>query len=96
MSKYKTEEPWLYVEITKPTTEEIESYYTRNNEMKTSGTAQGAISVFKKAKILHTFDEIKYPIGSNWMIGEVPGIRINFFGEKLTMIQKTNLYARID
>jgi len=96
MSKYKTEEPWLYVEVTKPTTEEIESYYSKNDEMKTSGSAQGAISVFKKVEIIHTFSNKKYPIGSIWMIGEVPGIKINFFGEKLTMIQKTNLYARIN
>jgi hypothetical protein len=96
MSKYKTEEPWLYVDIIKPTTEEVESYYEKNDEMKTSGSAQGAISVFKKVKIIHTFDSKKYPIGSIWMMGEAPGIRVNYFGEKITMIQKINLYARIN
>ena len=96
MSKYKTEEPWLYIDIIKPTEEETDSYYSRNNEMKTSSTAQGSPSAFKIAKIVHTFDEAKYPIGSTFMMGEVPGTKINFFGEKIIMIQKSNLYARID
>jgi hypothetical protein len=29
------------------------------------------------------------------MMGESPGIKINFFGEKITAIQEKDLYARI-
>jgi len=94
MNKYKMQEGRFLVEIEKPTKEQVESYWLANNEFK-SMDASNDPKVFKKATIKHTFSEEKYPIDSVWMMGESPGIIINFFGEKLTMIQEKDLHAQI-
>lgn len=95
MSKYKTREGILFVEIVKPTSEQVNSYYSNTGEFKTSGNSDDNPRVFKKAIIKHTFCEDKFPLDSEWIMGEVPGMKINFFGEKLILLQEKDLYARI-
>lgn len=94
-NKYKTVEGWFFVEIEKPTQPQLDSYYKVNGEVRSSNSA-GTPVEFKKAIIKHTCDEARFPIDSVWMMGEAPGIKINFFGEKITAIQEKDLYARID
>lgn len=96
MSKYTTAEGIFYVSIEEPTKKQVKSYYDKTGEIESSGTNSNAPKTFKKATILHTFDEKKYPINSLWMMGESPGLIINFFGDKLIMIQEKDLYARIN
>lgn len=96
MSNYKTVNSWFFVDIEKPSQTQIDSYYSNTGEIKSSGSSAGAPVIFKRATIKHTFDEEQFPVGSVWMMGESPGITINFFGEKLTAIQEKDLYARID
>lgn len=91
----KTIEPFLSVEIIKPTQEDLDAYYKNTGEIKISGTSQNAPREFKKAKVISTYNDKKYPIDSVWMMGESPGMKINFFGDKIIMIQKKDLYARI-
>lgn len=96
MKTFKMEEPWLVVDILKPTEEEENIYYIKNNELKSSDSASNSSPrVFKQATIKQTFDEVKYPLESTWMMGESNGVTINFFGDKLVMIQTKDLYARI-
>lgn len=95
-NKYKTVDGWFFVEIEKPTQAQLDSYYKTTGEVRSSTKSAGSPVEFKKAIIKHTCDESKYPIDSVWMMGEVPGIKINFFGEKITAIQEKDLYARID
>lgn len=95
MNLNKTLKPFFSVEITKPTTEEINLYYENTGDIKISSSSQNSPREFKKAKILSTYNEKKYPVGSVWMMGESPGLKINFFGDKIIMIQKKDLYARI-
>lgn len=95
MNKYKTQDGIFFVEIQQASQEKINSYYTTNNELKTSGNSDNNPRIFKKAIIKHTFCEEKYPIDSVWMMGEVPGMKINFYGEKLILIQEKDLYAKI-
>ncbi|MFT6125889.1 MAG: hypothetical protein ACJAVA_000331 [Flavobacteriaceae bacterium] len=95
MNRYKTQEGLFFVEIVKPTKDQIESYYSNNNEFKSTGSSEDNPRVFKKAIIKNTFCVEKYPVDSEWMMGEVPGMKINFFGEKLIMIQEKDVYARI-
>lgn len=93
MSNRKQMEEGLFlVDFIEPTKEQIESYYVKNKEMKSGNGPK----TYKKAVILHTSDETKYPVGSTWMIGETPGNIINFFGEKFIEIQTRDLHARID
>ena len=96
MSNYKMEEGKLSVEIIKPSQKEIKSYYTNTGEIETSSQSESSPRVFKKAIILSTFDSINYPVNSSWIMGESPGMKVNFFGEKLVLIQQKDLYARID
>ena len=96
MSKYKTVEGIFYVDIVSPSNEEKESYFTKNGEIKSSSNTASTPRAMQKATILHTCNETTFPIGSTWMIGETPGLTINFFGEKLTMIQLKDIYARIN
>lgn len=87
-------EGWLKVEIESPTKEVVESYYEINKKLKIKG--DNPPRVFKKAKILGTFDSLKYPVNSVWMMGESEGIEINFFGESIRLIQEKDIYERID
>lgn len=64
--------------------------------MKSSSSSADSPRIFKKAIIRNTFDEEKYPVDSVWMMGESPGMKINFFGEKIIEIQEKDLHARID
>ena len=96
MSKYKTAEGIFYVDIECPSKEEIASYFTNNDEFQTTSTTAATPRVMQRATILHTCNETTHPIGSIWMMGESPGMTINYFGEKLTMIQLKDIYARID
>lgn len=87
MSKYTTVEGVFFVKIEKaPKTEDIQS----------SSNTASALKTFKKAIIKHTFDEEKFPIDSEWIMGEAPGMNIIFFGEEITVIQEKDLYARIN
>lgn len=96
LSKYTTVDSMFFVEIVKPTPEQVKSFYAKNTgEIKSSDSAN-APKEFKKAIIKHTCNEEKYPIDSVWMMGESPGIKINFFGDLITAIQEKDLYARID
>lgn len=85
----------FFVDIEAPSQEAIDSYYDSSGDIKSSSDKNGP-RVFKKATILHTWNEKKFPIGSVWMMGESPGMTINFFGKKFTAIQEKDLYARID
>ena len=96
MSKYKTVESLFYVDIERPSKEEINSYYTDNDEFQSTSNTASTPRVMQKATILHTCNETTHPIGSVWMMGESPGTLINYFGEKLTMIQLKDIYARIN
>lgn len=89
----KTEEPWLFVEIEKLDQLEVDSYYEKNKEFKNTGAT--APYIFRVAVIKNTFDEEKYPVGSKWMIGDAPAMKVNFLGEKITMIKQLNLYGKI-
>ena len=93
MSKFVPENPWLFVEITKPSSEEIKKY--SEGTIKSSANTE-ADRFFKKAKIVATYSERKYPIDSIWMMGESDGMKINYFGTKITMVQRKDLYARIE
>ena len=90
LNNLKSQQPWLYVSIIEPTNQEKESYYDSENELRSSDTPR----IFKKATILHTFDDDKYPKGSEWMMGESPGMKVNYFGKKYTIIQEKDLYKR--
>lgn len=96
LNRFKTKEPWLYVSITAPTTQEVDSYYKKTGEIKVSDSSPDAPRVFKNATILHTFDEENYPVDSEWMMGEVPGMKINYFGDKYVAIQSKDLYAKVE
>jgi len=91
----QTKEGWFSVEIETPSADVLDRYYS-NGDLKVPSSSKESPRVFKKAKIKHTFDEVKFPTGSVWMMGESPGMKINFFGEKLIMIQEKDLYARLD
>lgn len=88
-NKLIVEEPWLYVDITSPTKEQTES-----GEIG-SKNSSNAPRIFQKAKILHTFDNDKYPVDSEWMIGDTPPMIVNYFGTTYQLIQRKNLYARL-
>lgn len=90
-----TLKPFLFVEIIKPTQEELSLYYKNTGDIKISNTSQNAPREFKKAVIVSTYNDTKYPKGSVWIMGESPGMKINFFGSKIIIIQKKDLYARI-
>lgn len=87
--------PFLGVEIINPTQKELDKYYQDTGEMKISSSSQNSPREFKKAKIKKTFNNKKFPIDSVWMMGESPGIKVNFFGKKIIIIQKRDLYERI-
>lgn len=91
----KTEEGILFVELTKPTPKHLDQYYKNTGKIKVSENSSSSPRQYQKAKILFTFDEEKYPVGSVWVVGETPGITISFFGEELTEIRQMDLRARI-
>ena len=93
MTKYKTDGNWLFVEITENTQEEINQYYKNSGEFKSTGNSKPR--EFKTALILSTFDDEKYPVGTRWIMGESPGIKVSYRGDKITMITKSDIYARI-
>lgn len=95
-NKYTPIEGWFFVDIEKASQAQLDSYYSNTGEIKSSGSSAGAPVEFKKATINFTCNEEEYPVGSVWMMGQSPGITINFFGEKLVAIQEKDLYARID
>lgn len=95
-SKYKPVEGRFFVEIQSPTEKEINEYYTNTGEIKSSSTSASSPRIFKRATILNTSNHTQYPVGSVWMMGESPGMKINFFGEKIIEIQEKDLHARID
>lgn len=92
----KTIEPFLSVEITKPTQKELDAYYKNTGEIKISNSSQNSPREFKKARVISTYNKKKYPIGSVWMMGESPGMKINFFGDQVVMIQDKDLYAQVE
>ena len=87
MSKYTTVPGLFYVEIEDA---------PKSDAITSSRNTASAEKKLKKVTILHTFDDEKYPVGSVWMMGEVPGMKLNFFGEKFIAIQEKDLYARIN
>lgn len=87
MSKYTTVEGKLFVDI-----EEA----PKVGGITSSNSSVTGVVKFKKAIIKHTFDEEKYPIDSQWIMGEAPGMKGTFFGEELVVIEERNLYARIN
>ena len=93
MNKYTPTEGKFFVTITESTPKEQNKFYTETGEMKSAGSG---IRVFKRAEILYTSDEKTFPVGSFWMIGETPGLIINYFGEKIVEIQEKDIHARID
>lgn len=94
MSEFVTEEGWFFVDIIEPTKEQVKEYYKNTGEIESSSTNDKP-RIFKKAVIRATFDEEKYPIGSEWMIGETLGMKINYMGNKIMLIKQKDLYARI-
>lgn len=96
LNKYTPIEGWFFVDIERPSQAQLDSYYSNTGEIKSSGSSAGAPVPFKKATINSTYDENRFPIGSTWMMGQSPGIVINFFGEKIIAIQEKDLYARLD
>ena len=95
-NSYKTRDGLFFVDIEKPTKELTDKYYLDTGEIRSSTPTASTPKEFQKATISHTFDEDKYPTGSVWMMGETPGMKINFFGESFIAIQEKDLYARID
>ena len=81
----------LSVIITTPKVKEEED----NNEIKVSKNSTEGTRVFKTAKILNTFDEELYPIGSEWIMGEAPGMKVEHAGIVRTYIKDIDLYERI-
>lgn len=94
-TKYKMQEGIFIVDIEKPTEKDIKKYYDTTGEIRSSSKSASSPREYQKATILHTFDEEKYPIDSIWMMNDVPGSVINFFGERLIEIQERDLHARI-
>jgi len=88
-------EPYLQVDIIEPTQNEIDKYYEKTGEFKLSSSSQKSVIIFKKAIIKETFNEKKYPVNSEWMMGESPGIKGMFFGEPVILIQEKDLYKRL-
>jgi len=91
MSKFKTREPMLSVIITVPEVIEKEN----NSEIKVSKTSVESSRVFKTAKIVNTFDEELYPVDSEWIMGESPGMKVEYAGIERTYIKDIDLYERI-
>lgn len=93
LSKFITVEPKLFVEIVAPTKEQIDAYHKKTGELPSTG--EQAPRIFKKATILSTYNEETIPVGSEWIIGTTEGIKVNYFGNKITVIQASDLYSRI-
>jgi len=93
--KDRYREPYLNVEIVSPTKEETDSYFKETGDIKFVINSKNSITIFKKAIIKGTFDPVLYPIGSEWMMGESPGIKGSYFGESILLIQTKDLYRRI-
>lgn len=91
-----TTDTWLFVEIEKPSQEQIDSYYKNTGELKSTTETAESPRIYKIATIKNTFDNVQYPVGSVWMMGDTPGIKVNFFGQQILKIQDRNLYARLD
>ncbi len=90
MTNFNTLEPWLHIELEKPTKEQEDSFY----EGKIRGSKQA--SVFRKAIITKTFSEAKFPLNSVWMIGDSDPMEVNFFGERILLVQEMQLYDRVE
>lgn len=88
-------EPYLNVEIISPTKEQTEEYFKETGDMKFIASSKNSITLFKKAIIKGTFDPELYPVGSEWMMGESPGIKGSYFGEAILLIQTKDLYRRV-
>ena len=96
MRSFKLTEGRLFVDIKRPAKKEAKKLYLENTgDLPVAENDQRAPRLFQEAKILHTSDETMYPVGSRWMIGETPGIVINFFGEKYIEIRESDLHAQI-
>ena len=93
MSKYKTQAPWLFVEITEPTEQQISEFY---GGIIPDSKSKNYIRAFKTAEIKSSYDESLYKTGTKWMMGDNPELTVNYLGEKIKMIQDRHLYARID
>lgn len=91
MSTKLTQDPWLEVKIYTPSKEEIDSYYKGSNVYE-NPESKDAARVFKKAKILKTFDGFSYPVGCKVIVGEKPGMKVNFFGQEKVYINKNEIY----
>ena len=94
MSKYITQEPWLFVEITEPTKEEVAKFY--KGGLVPDSKSKNYIKIFKTAKIKFSYDESLYKTGTKWMMADNPPQVINYHGEEITMIQNRHLYAQVD
>ena len=90
MNNYKPKEGVLFVDIIEPKKKE-----TDNGHFKSTGNSDNNPRIFKKAIIKATFSEEKYPVDSAWMMGESPGIKVDFFGEYIIIVQEKDLYAQV-
>ena len=87
MSRFETQEPWLIVKIEHPEKKD-------RTTISLPTSAQSGKRVFKRATIVHTFDERLYPKNSSHIMGEEEPLKIDYFGEELLMTKSTNLYGR--
>lgn len=94
MTKFTTQEPWLFVEVTEPTQEQIVKFYG-DNMIPPVNNKDRAIEC-KIVTIKHSYSREEYPINSKWIMGDAPTRVLNFFGEKIEKIQSNSIYARID
>lgn len=90
-----TKGSWLFVTIEAPSKEVVNEYYETTGEMPSKSGSANSPREFKKATIEHTFNQLEYPKGSVWMMGESPGMKINYFGQKIIAIQEKDIYARV-
>ena len=93
MNKKTPKLGWFIVDIIEPTKEQLSNY---KEEITKSSSSKDKPRIFKKAIIQQTSNQTEFPKDSVWMMGETPGMLINFFGEKVIMVQEKDLYARIN
>lgn len=89
MKIIETKGDWLAVTLEENTKEEA----VDTNALQVT-TPNKDEHVFKKATILEANDS-GYPKGSQWIVGNIDGMKIDFFGDKITFITKRDLYARL-
>lgn len=90
-----TNEPFLLVEVEKPDSKQRQDY-EKNRTFYQGNTPEGKVHYGRKATIRQTYDQDKYPIGSVWVISDVPTKKILYKGEVLEFIQSTQLHLQLD